>query len=197
MRAVGVDGAGPGWPADMTVSVKWDDELLALLYSAEALGVPLRAPLLPAPGPRPSAPAHEPGVSWAARWEVHWREALRFALNLGRISASVADGRAWVAPTVPARWLRQLGWPEDQFVAWTADLPKPSFEFGKAPEYVVGEALVSAWQAGLRTIILLPHSAIFGDRIESDAMFLTHGARADPELYAAVLGGCWGGNVQA
>ena len=194
VRATGgtTTGAWPGWPSDMTISVKWDDEVLALLYSAEVLGVPLRAPLVPAPKGASIAPEREPGVSWVARWETHWTAALQFAIDLGRISANVAAGRPYTEPTVPSKWLPQLGWPEAEFTAWKAELPMQSSEFGKAPEYLVGDALVDAWRAGLRTIILLPHSEVFGDRVESDAMLLTHAARAHPGWYAAVLQGCWG-----
>lgn len=178
----------------MAISVVWDDELLALAYTAHAWQLDAARPLDP---PQPVAGIPRP--AWRdleVRWLTQWDTALRCVIASGRTSVDAMAGRRVTPPApLPGKWFDIAGVDDRSrahFHAWAAALPSPAADaFGHSPEEVVGAPLVRAWRRGLRTIVLTPYSDVVAERVAPDTMLISHGARSAVDEYAVALAGCW------
>lgn len=142
-----------GWPNDMLLRLKVGPEpILRLLFARVSRNLPTAIALPPISG-IPVSRVARTDQDGAAAWDTEWQETWRRA---GDVERQLSDGH--IPHAVATSSAFQLDPREEaDYTRWRTSLADPADEvFEDQRERSVLSALVPAWQAGLRSIFILP-----------------------------------------
>jgi hypothetical protein len=189
----------------MTITVKNDtNPLLELLWLREAWGLqPVGEvpPFLTRPPARIVGRQADEG--WEESWTPLWKACVEHA---GASTDTTVIARLQVTPPASAEranLLRGLVGPswrdkfgdhafDESFTAWHQEVLEDigranAVPLDQSPERRALEALVSAWQIGLATVVTIPCQGEFTRVISHSALLVTESTRHDERRYSAAL----------
>jgi hypothetical protein len=183
--------------------------LLDLLWLREACGLRPTGldlpPLLAHPPVRPSGrlPGPDQVRIWQQAWPFVWDEVLEHAgrpqqadrlVGITELPAGSAERAARIRAFLGPTWRDRFGdevFDDDSYRQWVAaDADRElahHLEYERSPEYVVLDALVPAWEAGLAKIVTIPCLGSFTRVIGPRALLVSAATRDDPDAYRSAL----------
>ncbi|WP_260233457.1 hypothetical protein [Curtobacterium sp. PhB130] len=197
---------GDPWPHDMVITIEDSSHsLFELLWIREARDLDVEGDDLPpwlvaTPGVEPPADATD-RRSWSAAWPDMWRACLthvaeerdpRVFDRLDSTPPGSPERQALLAGLFGPSWRDAFG--DDAFTsaydAWTTarfeEQTAPS-RLRREPERDALDALVPAWRAGLRNVVVIPCRGRFTRRIGDHALLVTAETRDVTDDYAEAL----------
>lgn len=190
------------WPSDMVITVDEHVQNLKMLLFVRqtwSLALDLNIPeLSPVPETGHSQIPESPSRAvWEMLWKREWDRAWAwYDIRSDREAAPTQDEMRDFSrpgqdlnPLMPPFWTAEHG--EDgldwaAFETWdrkTTPIPPINVEFDHIP------TLVSAWQAGLTNVIVLPYRGFFAHRLNASHLVVSAETRHNPESYDRALSG--------
>lgn len=194
------------WPRGMSITIESDPRvLLEALWARDALGLnpPVDAPppLIDAPPPAlPSADLAELQAAWPEVWAAAISHAggSQDPAALHERLLATQDGSPERAELLRAAL--GAGWRErfgdagfgDAYDEWSlrrfhehARRPRPPLH--ETPEHLSLDALITAWRAGLTSIVTIPCRGEYTRVISGTTLLMTETTREHPERYSTAL----------
>ncbi len=188
------------WPRDMHISINEHAQPLKILLfirHAWSIAQDLKIPELsppPAPGESriPDSPSRE---EWEDRWKKEWNRTWVWYDTRAPQMAPVSQEEMQklsrpgqeLHPVVPPFWPVEYGttgFDQTAFGIWD------KLTLPVVPDIGVRgstQALIDAWQDGLRTIIVLPYQGYFANRRNDTHLVISAETRRSPELFTQAL----------
>jgi len=199
---------GDPWPHDMVLRIEDEPrELTSLLFVREAWGLPiddvpaLDGTLDVGTSARPSGLDESEAVErWRTEWARGWpriaalREAMRAPEGeMMRLLREIAtDGQEEAGCLGDAD-----GVDREAFEVWHIGLRDDHrLPIAQHPERICVTALAEAWRDGLESIVQLPYTGFFAERIDPATLVVSRVARHDREMYRRALAAPIGGGPQ-
>lgn len=202
-------GTNP-WPHEMVLEIEDAPEALRdLLWLREACGLRPTGvdlpPLLAHPPERPPAALPDPARlrTWQQAWPIVWDEVLEHTgrprqgerlQRLLELPPASSDRAALIREFIGPTWRDRFGdevFDDDGYRDWVAAGAERELRhhlgYEQSPEYVVLDALIPAWEAGLVKVVAIPCAGSFTRVIGPSALLLTDGTRDDPDAYREAL----------
>lgn len=207
------------WPNDMVIHV--DDSpqhLTVLLFVRHTWGIAAGAdvpPLDPVPHAGASQLPEVPGrTEWEARWHRAWKRAWDWYSvqepdptvhpTPGLLREFAQPGRD-LNPWVPPFWQAEYGWDGidgDAYRDWLRRCSPHAYGLpplrppraAASPEPLSLPALITAWEGGLDTVVVLPYAGFFARRITNRHLAVSAVTRKDPASYTRALESWAGGS---
>ncbi|THJ64989.1 hypothetical protein E8P82_13470 [Arthrobacter echini] len=173
--------------------------LKMLLFIRQAWVIAQDVPL-PELSPAPDVgashiPTTPPREVWENRWKREWnriwawydsRKVRGAAISQEEMQDISRPGQE-LHPIVPPFWSVEYGTDGLDLTAFTTwdemTLPVLPLRTARAAT----PALVAAWRDGLTTIIVLPYSGYFAERLSTSHLVVSAETRQDPDLYSRAL----------
>ncbi|MCU1406769.1 MAG: hypothetical protein JWQ43_3072 [Glaciihabitans sp.] len=192
---------GGQWPSEMTIRVEHSPQTLAfLLFVRSAWKLPVSG--VPALSITPDVGASElpPGMDVQVaveRWILDWNRAWEpFGPRLHAISTpdaatqhlldTLTDAELWDAISIDSSRFWARGIDRVAFTRWHQDVQNGHRSEG-LPEHDCVDALVPAWRSGLTTVVQMPYSGLFAERINPEHLVVSATTRGTPTHYRRAL----------
>ncbi|MFJ3383026.1 MULTISPECIES: hypothetical protein [unclassified Curtobacterium] len=196
---------GNPWPHDMVLTIEDGSQvLLELLWIREARGLHVDGDDLPprlVATPELEPPTDDERRTWSAAWPALWRACLAHAAEdedrtlvdrLDSAPPGAPERAALLAELSGPSWSDAFG--DDAFTsghdAWRTarfdEQMEPS-RLRRQPERDALDALVPAWRAGLRRVVVIPCAGDATRRVREHGLLVTAMTRDDPDAYGKAL----------
>jgi hypothetical protein len=201
---------GNPWPHDMVLTIEDDlQPLLDLLWVREAWNLKpagvdlpprLSVTLVSADAETTSA---DKAAEWQEAWPVIWQACLQHAGQIRDATLLEQLHGTAIGSDERISLLQELFGPSwrdcfgdeaftDQYLAWNqaqfeTNSHRHSQPLEEEPERVSLAALISAWQAGLTKIVVIPCNGSYTRVIGPHALLVTAETRNDPRRYSEAL----------
>jgi hypothetical protein len=189
------------WPHDMVIRVEEPSNIDELLFIRSAWAIASDAlvpPLEPEPDPGDSAcPSSASIEEWSARWHRAWTRAWQWyaiadqSFPTQAVLRSLSVPGQPLHPSFPPFWSVEHGRDGidlDAFGRWQGRFREHEMRpFDEEPERVCLASVIAAWQRGLTTVLTMPYSGYFAERIAPQLLVVSLDTRNHPESYDSAL----------
>lgn len=199
---------GNSWPHDMVIHVDDDNSLLELLWVREAWALDVRGDDVPPPlidrveATTVNALRRDKG-DWEHTWPQLWAAALDRRCRTRRPDPRRRIPQAELDRLSETQLLAMLSGPtwrsrfgdsafDDGYQSWADRLGRRRNDqfrrpLSEEPERRSLNALITAWQRGLTTIVPIPCTGTYSRTLGDDTLLITETTREDPRQYSSAL----------